>query len=32
MEFDIFYHGNCPDGFGAALVAWLNYGEYCQKS
>lgn len=27
MEFDIFYHGNCPDGFGSALVAWLNYGE-----
>ncbi len=24
----ILYHGrNCPDGFGAALAAWLYYGE-----
>lgn len=23
----ILYHGNCPDGFGAALVAWLVYGD-----
>ena len=21
------YHGNCSDGFGAALVVWLRYGE-----
>jgi oligoribonuclease NrnB/cAMP/cGMP phosphodiesterase (DHH superfamily) len=21
------YHGNCPDGFGSALVAWLIYGD-----
>lgn len=23
----ILYHGNCPDGFGAALVAWMFYGD-----
>lgn len=23
----VFYHGNCPDGFGAALAFWLKYGE-----
>ena len=24
----VLYHGrNCPDGFGAALAAWLYYGE-----
>lgn len=23
----ILYHGNCPDGFGAALVAWLQFGD-----
>ncbi|MCL1485171.1 DHHA1 domain-containing protein (plasmid) [Marinobacter sp. M3C] len=21
------YHGNCSDGFGAALVVWMRYGE-----
>jgi len=21
------YHGNCADGFGAALVVWMRYGE-----
>ena len=21
----VIYHGNCPDGFGAALVAWREY-------
>ena len=27
----VIYHGNCPDGFGAALAAWLYFegqGEY----
>lgn len=23
----ILYHGNCPDGFGSALCAWLKYGD-----
>jgi len=23
----ILYHGNCPDGFGSALVAWLKFGD-----
>ena len=24
----VLYHGrNCPDGFGAALAAWLYYGD-----
>lgn len=23
----ILYHANCPDGFGAALAAWLRYGD-----
>ncbi|NCO62167.1 hypothetical protein GW879_01800, partial [Candidatus Kaiserbacteria bacterium] len=23
----VLYHGNCPDGFGAALSAWLKYGD-----
>lgn len=23
----VFYHANCPDGFGAALAAWLHFGE-----
>jgi hypothetical protein len=23
----ILYHGNCPDGFGAALSAWIKYGD-----
>ncbi|ART58620.1 phosphoesterase [Acidovorax carolinensis] len=27
----ILYHGrNCPDGFGAALAAWLYYGDSAQ--
>ena len=27
----IIYHGrNCPDGFGAALAAWLYYGDSAQ--
>lgn len=23
----VIYHANCPDGFGAALAAWLAFGE-----
>lgn len=23
----IFYHGNCPDGFGGAYAAWKKYGD-----
>lgn len=23
----VIYHGNCPDGFGAALAAWLKFGD-----
>lgn len=23
----VFYHGKCPDGFGAALCAWLKFGD-----
>jgi len=23
----ILYHGNCPDGFGAAFAAWLRFGD-----
>ncbi len=23
----IFYHGNCPDGFGGAYAAWKKYGS-----
>lgn len=23
----IFYHGNCPDGFGGAYAAWKKFGE-----
>jgi len=23
----IIYHGNCPDGFGAAWAAWCEYGD-----
>lgn len=23
----ILYHGNCPDGFGAAYAAWKKYGD-----
>ncbi len=26
MKVYVLYHGNCPDGFGAAFVAWLTYG------
>ena len=27
----ILYHGrNCPDGFGAALAAWLYYGDQAE--
>lgn len=24
----VLYHGNCYDGFGAALAAWLNFRDY----
>ncbi len=23
----VFYHGHCPDGFGAAFAAWLVFGD-----
>ena len=23
----IIYHGNCPDGAGAAAIAWLHFGD-----
>ena len=23
----VLYHDNCPDGFGSAWAAWLNYGD-----
>lgn len=23
----VFYHGNCPDGFGAAYAAWKKFGD-----
>lgn len=23
----VIYHGNCPDGFGAALAAWLKFAD-----
>jgi hypothetical protein len=23
----VLYHGNCPDGFGAAFAAWLRFGD-----
>lgn len=23
----VLYHGNCPDGFGAALAAWKKFGD-----
>jgi len=26
MKNYILYHGNCPDGFGAAFAAWLRFG------
>lgn len=26
----ILYHGNCPDGFGAAFAAWLKFGNEAQ--
>ena len=27
MKTYVLYHGNCPDGFGAALAAWLKLGD-----
>lgn len=27
MKTYVLYHGNCPDGFGAALAAWLKLGN-----
>lgn len=30
MKTYILYHANCPDGFGAALVAWLQFREQAQ--
>lgn len=27
MKTYILYHGNCPDGFGAATAAWLKLGD-----
>ncbi len=26
-EVSVIYHGDCQDGFGAALAAWLKYGD-----
>jgi hypothetical protein len=26
----VIYHGNCPDGFGAALAAYLKLGDDCE--
>lgn len=26
----VVYHGNCPDGFGAALAAWLVFGDQAE--
>ncbi len=26
----IFYHGNCPDGFGGAYAAWKKFGDDAQ--
>lgn len=30
MKTYVLYHANCPDGFGAALAAWLKFGEQAQ--
>ena len=27
MKTYVLYHGNCPDGFGAAYAAWRHYGD-----
>jgi oligoribonuclease NrnB/cAMP/cGMP phosphodiesterase (DHH superfamily) len=27
MELYVLYHANCPDGFGAALVCWQQFGD-----
>jgi oligoribonuclease NrnB/cAMP/cGMP phosphodiesterase (DHH superfamily) len=27
MKTYVLYHGNCPDGFGAALAAWMKFGQ-----
>lgn len=27
MKVYVLYHGNCPDGFGAATAAWLKLGD-----
>jgi oligoribonuclease NrnB/cAMP/cGMP phosphodiesterase (DHH superfamily) len=24
------YHGNCADGFGAAMAVWKKYGDNCE--
>jgi oligoribonuclease NrnB/cAMP/cGMP phosphodiesterase (DHH superfamily) len=30
MKTYILYHGNCPDGFGAATAAWIKLGEHAE--
>lgn len=30
MKILVLYHGNCPDGFGAALAAWKKFGEQAE--
>ena len=30
MDTTVLYHGNCPDGFGAAFACWLIFGNEAQ--